>query len=334
MPVPFIIGGIAVAAGLKGVEKTIHAAAQNKDAKNINQRAENLYESSKHTLNAARKASHFALEGLGEAKLTILTQSVNPFIDVFSKIHNVELTESVGLEEMKQFKLDKQAFEDMKQLGSVAVSLIGGLVGGSMAGSLAAFGAYGATMTFAAASTGTAIASLSGIAATNATLAFLGGGSLAAGGLGMAGGTMVLGGLVAGPALAVLGFFLDAKASKNLDTARSNMAEARKISEEFQLATELCNGISDRAKMFFDLLVELDGIFKPLISKLEFLVELNGCDYAEYSPAAQKVVAMSVATAAAIKKVLDTPILTTEGHLTENSLLISGEIRNLINTLK
>ena len=45
------------------------------------------------------------------------------------------------------------------------------------------------------ASTGTAISTLSGAAATKATLAWLGGGALAAGGLGVAGGTVVLGGV-------------------------------------------------------------------------------------------------------------------------------------------
>jgi len=53
-------------------------------------------------------------------------------------------------------------------------------------------GAVGAT-----ASTGTAIASLSGAAATNATLAVLGGGTVAAGGGGVAGGTAVIGTLSA-----------------------------------------------------------------------------------------------------------------------------------------
>ncbi len=43
-----------------------------------------------------------------------------------------------------------------------------------------------------AASTGTAISTLSGAALTNASLAALGGGSVAAGGLGMAGGTAVV----------------------------------------------------------------------------------------------------------------------------------------------
>lgn len=57
----------------------------------------------------------------------------------------------------------------------------------------------------ATASTGTAISTLSGAAATNATLAWFGGGSLATGGLGMAGGTVVLGGLVAVPAIIIMG---------------------------------------------------------------------------------------------------------------------------------
>ena len=51
------------------------------------------------------------------------------------------------------------------------------------------------------ASTGTAISTLSGAAATKATLAWLGGGTLAAGGLGVAGGAVVLGVLCAGGAL-------------------------------------------------------------------------------------------------------------------------------------
>ena len=70
---------------------------------------------------------------------------------------------------------------------------LGALAGGSVAtgltmGAVSAIGAYGVVGAIGAASTGTAIASPSGAAATNATLAALGSGSLAAGGLGMAGG--------------------------------------------------------------------------------------------------------------------------------------------------
>ena len=47
--------------------------------------------------------------------------------------------------------------------------------------------------TFGTAGTGTAISALSGAALTKATLAWLGGGALATGGLGVAGGAIVLG---------------------------------------------------------------------------------------------------------------------------------------------
>lgn len=74
-----------------------------------------------------------------------------------------------------------------------------GVAGGALAGTattslVAAFGTCG---------TGTAISSLSGAAATNATLAWLGGGTVSAGGGGVAAGTVVLGGIVAVAAIAV-----------------------------------------------------------------------------------------------------------------------------------
>ena len=73
------------------------------------------------------------------------------------------------------------------------------------------------------ASTSTAIATLNGVALTNATLAWLGGGSLAAGGLGVAGGMAILGGIVAAPVLAIGGMFLSSKAEVALEKRRVRM---------------------------------------------------------------------------------------------------------------
>ena len=126
-------------------------------------------------------------------------------------------------------------------------------------GSLAAFGAYSAATTFATASTGTAIASLSGAAASNATLAFFGGGSLAAGGLGMAGGAAVLGGLVAGPALLVMGIIIGALGPKLhfiSYTTRSASLMLRKLGLSLYLA---CLGL-DAGKDFFSTVVRPEGI--------------------------------------------------------------------------
>lgn len=80
-----------------------------------------------------------------------------------------------------------------------------GAVAGAGAGAGTAAGLFATVSAMATASTGTAIASLSGAAASSATLAWLGGGSLAAGGMGVAGGTAVLTGIVALPALLAVG---------------------------------------------------------------------------------------------------------------------------------
>ncbi len=77
----------------------------------------------------------------------------------------------------------------------------GGAAAGAAVGGAAAYGTFMAAVSFGTASTGAAISGLSGVAATNAALALLGGGTLAAGGSGVAGGTMLLTGIVAAPAL-------------------------------------------------------------------------------------------------------------------------------------
>lgn len=70
-------------------------------------------------------------------------------------------------------------------------------VAGTAIGGLAGVGLMSLATTIGTASTGTAIAGLSGAAATNAGMAWLGGGALSAGGFGMAGGAIVLTGGVA-----------------------------------------------------------------------------------------------------------------------------------------
>ena len=84
-------------------------------------------------------------------------------------------------------------------LGDIAARLGFSYVGSGAAGVGAAAGAYAAAGAFGTASTGAAISGLAGIAARNATLAWLGGGSLASGGGGIAAGTASLAGIALAP---------------------------------------------------------------------------------------------------------------------------------------
>lgn len=334
MPIPLLLIGIGAVTGALGVGKSIKAGVDQKDAKETNTYANAIVESAKDRTDECRKNSGKAVVSLGEKKIWVLDNSVKPFIASFEKLHNVDFTDSTGLNELQNMRIDKQSLESLKEMQTMATSIAGGMVGGAALGAITAYGAYGAVATFATASTGTAIASLSGAAATNATLAFLGGGSLTIGGLGMAGGTAVLGGLVAGPALAVMGFVVGAKASANKDEAYSNLAKAREFEEQMKTAQLLCRGIRMRAAMFEGLLIRLNGLFMPLVLSLGNIINTSGTDYAKYSMEEKKTVAAAMSLAGAIKAILDTPILTEEGKLTEESEKLAVQMKKQVSQME
>lgn len=319
MPLPLLFIGIAAATGTVGVGKTIKAGVDTSKAKHINQSANEMVESASDMLNRQRLICGKALERLGEEKLFVISSTITSFLDTFTKIKNVDFRDSEGLEELRKMHADETDFKEMQSMVSFAGSIAGGAVAGTAGGALIAFGAYGAAQALACASTGTAIASLSGAAATNATLAFFGGGSLAAGGLGMAGGSAILGGLVAGPALLVLGLVTGHAAKKNLDKALTNQAEAIQIAANLDTASEQCAAIRRRTYMFYNLLARLDSYFLPLVYRMEDIVKEEGDDYRQYQTESKKAIASCAAVAVTIKSVLDTPILTDDGLLTEES---------------
>jgi predicted nuclease with TOPRIM domain len=129
----------------------------------------------------------------------------------------------------KQFKKRSQNFSNFKMDFDISIpdfnrvdatlsnaKAVISITGGITAGVGTATGAWALASTIGFASTGTYIGGLSGVAATNATLAWLGGGSLAAGGGGMATGATVLGGLLVIPAIVVTGILSHKAANKKI----------------------------------------------------------------------------------------------------------------------
>lgn len=334
MPIPLIFIGIAAVTGATGIGATVKAGFDQSNAKKLNLNSDERIENAAKHLEALRHQCGDALCSLGEEKLFVLGGSIKSFIDSFSQIKNIDFRDSVGLQELSKFHIDEKSFDELEQLGSFASSLAAGSIAGAMGGALTAFGAYSAAATFATASTGTAISALSGAAASNATLAFFGGGSLAAGGLGMAGGVAVLGGLVAGPALLVMGIITGANAGKNLENARANAAEADVICEQLETGAFQCIAIRRRTYMFYNLLARLDSYFVPLVFKMQDIIKSEGFDYSQYSSESKKVVASAASVAMTIKAVLDTPILTESGDLTDESLQLSAKVNENIKALE
>lgn len=334
LPILFIGIGVAAATGGLGIGKGVKAGVDYHTAKQVNETANELIESSTEQLNTQRLACSVSLQKLGEEKLFVLNHTINEFLETFTKIKNVDFQNSEGLDELKKLHIDNQEFVKLKAMVHFAGSLAGGTAAGTAGGALVAFGAYGAAQALACASTGTAISALSGAAATNATLAFFGGGSIAAGGLGIAGGTAVLGGLVVGPALMVMGLVAGHAAKKELEKAYTNHSEAQQIASQLKTASLQCEIIRRRTYLFYNLLARLDSCFLPLIFKIEDIFKTEGDDYHKYSDVSKKAVASAASVAISIKSVLDTPLLTDDGLLTEESDKTKSSIENFLKNMK
>ena len=320
------------------IGKGIKAASDSSKADDVNDRARRLQKDIKRRLQRARDRSKKALESLGEKKLHVCKDTVGTFVKLFGS--SVMTMASLGMAgcggssedaAATDIASDAEGFRTLDQIKESGTVIAKGVLSGSVTGGAVAFGAYSAAGALATASTGTAIAGLSGAAATNATLAFFGGGSLAAGGLGIAGGMTVLGGVVAGPALLILGSIMGAKASEKLDNAYSNLAKVREAEAEVQVLAMACNGIADRADLYLRVLVKLESLAFPLLDSLESIIRKEGTDYSRYKAVSKQTVAALLSTMKAIKAILDTPILDKKGALTKQSAAVINAVQNELN---
>ena len=318
MAIPFILGVVAVGTGGYGIKKGLDAKENMEKAKRTNERAQELSDSTERRINNVRESTNYSLEQLGKTKILIMSENMKEFVDNFSRIKNVDINDSVGLDELRGFKPDSQDFLDMKEASFKISELAQGGVGAIAAGTLTAVGAYGAVGALATASTGAAISGLAGAAATNATLAWLGGGALAAGGYGMAGGMMVLGGIVAGPALAIGGAFMASKAESALNDARSNYDKARRFEQEGENICSALRAVKDRATQIEYLLEDLDEHLNYSISKMSAIIDARGTDWNSYRPDDKKNIGIAAQLAKTVKIVIDTSLLKENGELDDH----------------
>jgi hypothetical protein len=310
MPLPLVLLAVGVAAA--GIKKGYQAHKKNSEAKELISQAHGIFNQAQEELNETRKETEKVFVNLGQLRLNVWGRQLGRFVELFSQLRNVELTGEAVACELGPMPITPNELAQMRDLSLRAIERTRGGVMATGAGALAGMAAYGGTMMLASASTGTAITALSGVAATNATLAWLGGGSLATGGMGMAGGMVVLGGICLAPALLLGSILYGSKARGNFAKAQGTMAQARRDVEEMHLAKSVLHGIKKVASEFCSLIHGLESHMTLALDKLEYGIGF-GTNYSQYKEPQRLLVHLSVEFAQVMKLLLETPLLEPDG---------------------
>lgn len=274
------------------------------------------------------------IEVFGALRLQALHETLAKFLEILEdlKQHNrvkeYELLAGLGI--------DTKTFE---ALGSLDMSVQESLRATATAGALGIAAVLGTpvivtgTVTaFATASTGTAISTLSGAAASNAVLAWLGGGSIASGGAGMAAGQVVLTGITAGATAGVTllasGILISTHYARKLTEAKTYEKDIALGVANLEKAWMVMDAIADRVDELTEVTEELHGRLVPLLSQLEALVPVFDASNKSHATIFNQC-GLLVKTMVELSQV---PLLGEEGELTDESLSVTVHVKTILNT--
>ena len=283
MPLPLILGAVAAVTGAVGVGTGIHGAVKMGQAGKTMKDAKTRHKENVSKFEDKSKCTNETMDKLGALELEVLSE-FDDFADLIEKIHNKP--------EFKPYSKDGVTLpqydgEKLKKVSVGAGVLLGGL-GGAAAGTAGGFAAAGATtaavMALGTASTGTAIASLSGVAATNATLAALGGGAIAAGGGGMALGATMLGVTTLGVGLLVGGVIFNFTGGKLSEKADEAWVQMKNAEMKIEAACSLLDSLDNYAKRYIDTLDSVKKQYEDIYNYLSYIITKQGkTDWLEFT---------------------------------------------------
>jgi hypothetical protein len=306
MPLPFILAGAAVAAAGYGAKKGYDGYQDKSDANDILKASKKKYSEQKSLFDEQNELTNQSLSMLGDLQLNI-GNDFKEFRTIAEKLLNkINQVNSKDLEiDFPQHKLD-----EIDGLVLSTTAYMGKVAGAGAAGAAAAYAVYGGVMAVAAASTGTPIAALSGAAAYNATMAAVGGGSIAAGGFGMAGGAMVLGGVVAAPIMAIAGWAFASHAEEALSDARKTRKEVNEIVSKMEKGRNQLSKTSLYVDRIYAETERLYVVFKEYFDNLKAFDQLIAAknDIAKFEDDVIRLIHNGYQIAAILTDIITTPL--------------------------
>jgi hypothetical protein len=253
IPLALIAAGSATGAG--GVALGGKGALDMKKARDKMQRAERRY-------TRAREKTERAVENTNQLLTQFGGQQEQSLQDVVLRMGEFLRRNAKKVRESERLLVDGidvtvGSVDASATLDQDALAWVHGVIGSTATGVGVSTGVTAAAGSFGVASTGTAITGLTGAAAESATMAFLGGGSLASGGGGMALGATALNFVTIGPAVLVGGLVLKGQGTKARTKAREYEAKVKVAIAQLSVDRTRLAAVDSRVVELSDLLSRL-----------------------------------------------------------------------------
>ncbi|WRF47325.1 sortase [Helicobacter pylori] len=289
MPLPFILGGLVLAAAGYGFKKSIDASETADKVNEIVKEAEDLKEGAKNRVESAQSGCKNALMGLGKKKLYVRSYGMSRFVWHFNQLkgHQFFVKASDMQDLHKQLSVAQNFSKQLNASGMGEESAIGGM-----------FASYG------------------GLYVSGWTTGAMLGGGLTMGGLvGMA----VLGGLVAGPALAILGAVSADEMEEKLEKAKAYHSQVEEAVKKADAIIDQFQAIEKMAKLFTRQITKCDALFLSISQDAIATMKKHNYNRSLYSQEERDQLCVAVSTLMTLSAFLKVPIIDQHQKLQEKA---------------
>ncbi|WP_154482172.1 sortase [Helicobacter pylori] len=279
MPLPFILGGLALAAAGYGFKKSIDASETADKVNEIVKEAEDLKEGAKNRVESAESDYKNALMRLGEKKFHVISHGVSRFVWHSNQLkgHQFFVKDSDMQDLHKQVSVAQNFSKQLDASGMSEEDAIGGM-----------FASYG------------------GLCVSSWTTGAMLGGGLTMGGLAS---MAVFGGLVAGPALAILGAVSADEMEEKLEKAKAYYSQVEEAVKKADVIIDQFQAIEKMAKLFTRQITKCDALFFSLSQDAIATMKKHNYDTSRYNQEERDQLCVTVSTLFSLSAFLKVSIM-------------------------
>ncbi|WQW39743.1 sortase [Helicobacter pylori] len=281
MPLPFILGGLSLAAAGYGFKKSIDASDTADEINIVIKKANDLKEEAIKKAEPVESDCKNALMRLGEKKFHVQSYSMSSFVKEFNQLKGREFVVKVAdMQDLYKQVLSAHLFSQPNTNGMTDESIIEKMLIG-----------YGS------------------LGVSSFTTGAIMGGGLAA--------MAVFGGLIAGPALAILEAVRADDMEEKLENAKAYCSQVEAAVKKVDVMIDDLRSVEKMAKLFTRQITKFDALFFSLSQEAIATMKKHNYDTYRYNQKEKDQLSVTVSTLSTLSAFLKVPIMDEHQKLNE-----------------